>query len=594
MAFAKKFFFVVLFLSILTEATTTPKDPWSGSFSWYFHADLKSWLPQTGIPLNPFEISIIIIFLVWAMRGRRDRRFHFERGLLFWPVMVFAGTLLISLLWGATQSGNNFTVALWEVRSLTLALVAYFLVGILFTHRRDLDTLTWIILIATLLMGIECIIRYEFFLPGHSVGDLDYDHEDATLLAGAIVLSIAMLLLGSTKRQKWFVIASLPIDLLALMVTYRRAGEAALAIGLVFLVIILLRVNRPLFMKIVPVTALILALYVGAEWNCTHGALCQPARAISSQFNPDPRDAASDNYRLTERFDLVQNIKANPITGLGFGQPFVFYISLPDLSFWPFWHYTPHDEILWVWVKMGALGFLAFWWLIASALYRSGRLTQALSAAGDNKARALLAAAACLIVMQMSVSYVDLGLTSDRVMLVLGVMFGIIGHLPGILRRSTNNDTPTRSGAVDSSISSTLENETPEVQVGVLAHALMGTPESAKSDPRNPWSQRPYNSKRGESRWSQSNGNQSNGNQSNGNPGNGAPGTNHKSRPIWRDAQPETPRSHWGDAQPRTTRPVTSDEQRQRSQPLWTNQPSESASTDGTTDELRAIFHVRE
>src|SRR6185437_20790 len=115
MAFAKKLFFAVLFLSILTEATTTPKDPWSGSFSWYFHADLKSWLPQTGIPLNPFEIVIIIIFLAWAMRGRHDRRFHFERGLLFRPVMVFAGTLVISLLWGATQSGDNFTVALWEV-----------------------------------------------------------------------------------------------------------------------------------------------------------------------------------------------------------------------------------------------------------------------------------------------------------------------------------------------------------------------------------------------------------------------------------------------------------------------------------------------
>jgi hypothetical protein len=528
MAFAKRLFFIVLFLSILTEATTTYKDPWSGGFSWYFHADLQSWLPQTHVPFNPFEITIMVILLAWALRGRRDRRFHFERGLLFWPVVVFGALLFISLLWGATQPGNNLTVGLEEIRALVYAILAYFLVGILFTHRRDLDTLTWVILISTLLMGIECIIRYEFLLPGHAVGDLDYDHEDATLLACAIILSIAMLLLGSTRRQKWFVIATLPIDLLGLMVTYRRAGEAALVTGLVFLAVILLRVNRSLFLKIVPITALLLSIYVAAEWNCTSGSLCQPARAISSQFNPDPRDAASNFYRLVERYDIILNIQSHPITGLGFGQQFNFYIPLPDLSFWPYWHYTPHDEILWIWMKMGIIGFIAFWWLIASALYRSGRLTQALSAAGDYKARALLAAAACLIIMQMTVSYVDLGLTSDRVMLVLGIMLGVIGHLPGILRRSTNTDIPIHSTwAVNTRIASTLDKETPEVQVGVLAHVLITPDESASPSQRDLWSQHRNTLKRPEARWNQSS---------------GAPRAKNASRPISGAEQPHISR----------------------------------------------------
>ncbi|HLW00787.1 MAG TPA: O-antigen ligase family protein [Ktedonobacterales bacterium] len=507
MAFAKKLFFTVLVVAIIENSASAPNDPWSG-IAWYLSADIKSWLPQSGIAANPFEIMLLLVLLIWALRGRKDRRFHFERGLLFWPVVTFGALLLFSLLWGTFQPGSNFTVGLWEVRALGIGILAYFLVGILFTHRRDLDTLTWAILIAALFLAIEDLIRYEFFLPGHVVGDLNYDHGDATILAFTILLSLGMLLLGSTHRQRVFVLFSLPVDIIAMMVTHRRAGEAALAIGMVFLALILLRVNRKLFLQIVPVTALILSLYVAAEWNCNSGsALCQPARAISSQFNPDPRDAASDQYRLTERYDLVLNIQANAFTGLGFGRQYIFYIPLPDESFWPFWHYTPHDEILWVWAKMGIVGFMAFWWLVASALYRSGRLTQALSAAGDNKARALLAAAACLIIMQMSVSYVDLGLTDDRPMLVLWIMLGVIGHLPGILRRSTNTDVPDRSTRpVNGRTTNELDKETPEVQVGVLAHALIAPAEPASSSQRDPWSQRRNAGKQAGPRWGQSNG----------------------------------------------------------------------------------------
>src|SRR5690348_14791656 len=145
MAFAKKLFYALIVILILENSAST-LDPW-GNIMWYVGADIKSWLPQTGIPLNPFEIILVIILLVWALRGRRDRRFHFERGLLFWPVVAFGAMLIISLLWGAMQSDSNFTVALWEIRALGFGFVAYFLVGLLFTHRRDLDTLAWVILI---------------------------------------------------------------------------------------------------------------------------------------------------------------------------------------------------------------------------------------------------------------------------------------------------------------------------------------------------------------------------------------------------------------------------------------------------------------
>jgi len=497
MAFGRKLFFATLFISLLMETDSNPKDPWSG-FAWYFHADLKSWLPQISLALNPVEIAVIIVALAWVLRGRYDRQFRFERGLLFWPIIGLLGTLAFGLLWGIAHGGDNFTVALWELRALALCAIAYFLVGILFTRRRDLDILTWVILISSLLLGIECIVRYVFFLPGHIVGDLSYDHEDATLLASALVLSCAMLLLGSTRRQKLFVLVSAPIELIGMMLTHRRAGEAALVVGLVFLAVILFRVNRPVFLRVVPITALLFGIYLGVYWNCTSGTLCQPARAINSQINPDPRDAASNLYRDQEKQDLTLNIEVHPITGLGFGQPFVFYVPLPDLSFWPFWHYTSHNAILWVWVKTGMFGFILFWWLLGSGVYRGSRLIQALSAAGDYKGRALLAAGVILIVMQMTVSYVDLGLTSDRSMLLLGVMFGIIGHLPAILRRSTGNEQASVR-PLKAEPSRVLKTETPEMQVGALARVLV-----MPVEPETP--RRPATTRTGaSSRWGQSN-----------------------------------------------------------------------------------------
>src|SRR5579859_5717813 len=104
MALGRKLFFAIIFLSLLTETTTASKDPWAG-IGWYFHADLKSWIPQSGLALNPLEIVVMIILLAWLMRGRRDRRFHFERGLLFWPVSALAVMLTYGVLWGLSQSG---------------------------------------------------------------------------------------------------------------------------------------------------------------------------------------------------------------------------------------------------------------------------------------------------------------------------------------------------------------------------------------------------------------------------------------------------------------------------------------------------------
>ena len=80
------------------------------------------------------------------------------------------------------------------------------------------------------------------------------------------------------------------------------------------------------------------------------------------------RDASSDLYREIENFDLVYTIRAEPLTGVGFGKPFYQPAPLPDISFFVFYRYIPHNSVLWIWLKMGFVGFVAMFFVIAAAL----------------------------------------------------------------------------------------------------------------------------------------------------------------------------------------------------------------------------------
>src|SRR5438445_4166620 len=109
--------------------------------------------------------------------------------------------------------------------------------------------------------------------------------------------------------------------------------------------------------------------------------------------------------------------------GVGFGREFQFVVPLPDLSFWQFWHYEPHHNILWVWLKTGAIGFTVFWSLIGSALALGAHHARRLLIP-ELRSFAVLSIAA--IITAMVFSYVDLGLISARVTVLLGVLLGAL------------------------------------------------------------------------------------------------------------------------------------------------------------------------
>ncbi|HLZ23836.1 MAG TPA: O-antigen ligase family protein [Ktedonobacterales bacterium] len=494
------FFLICIGLTLALEMQGPPADPWA-NFFWRWAGDLSSWIP-IHIVVSPLEISLIVLALIWSFRGRKVKKsFAYLPGSLDVPILVFLGFVLFGVLNGAARPGGNLTIALWEVRGFLMLIGMYYLTGIFIRGEREVNRLIWTLFIATTVLAVENLLRWMTLLGLHTTDDNSFEHIDSVILVCGLLLGAAICIYGGTRAQRRYSYFLMPLSFFCMMIMGRRAAFPVLGFGVIALVVFLLRLRPRIFWKYVPIMVVLIAAYLAVFWNNT-SVLGQPARAIASQFHPDPRDYNSDLYRIIEKGDIQANIFSAPLTGLGFGQQFQMYYPLPDLSFWPFWHYETHNAILWVWMKDGMLGFIAFWWLMGRGMFDGGKAVESQreewalaqyfrkrlarehrnsqntdwhvntgvfrvalrshepdTKRGKRRATsegslalnvpvwersddkrsvtlqrsgvlALLVVSICMIPAQVVFSYVDLGLTSERDLLLFGLMLGLVarGH----------------------------------------------------------------------------------------------------------------------------------------------------------------------
>jgi O-antigen ligase len=180
---------------------------------------------------------------------------------------------------------------------------------------------------------------------------------------------------------------------------------------------------------------LVSGLYIGLLWNKTDGLLGQPIRAVRTLTGQpvSDRDQSSDLYRQNEEFDIWATIRESPLTGVGFGKPFNQYIPLVRLGNWEFQYFTPHNQVFWLWLKMGALGFIVSLWLFGVAITRT---VQLMVADGVDEFKPFILLTLCYTIMLLTFGYVDIVFANGRAMLLLGCLLGVTGNLPALLGRT--------------------------------------------------------------------------------------------------------------------------------------------------------------
>lgn len=277
-------------------------------------------------------------------------------------------------------------------------------------------------------LAVDTILRATvFLLPGRVAlaNEFWFAHETALFLGIGSVAWVAFAARTARPRDRWLALGLALLMAAAGALTGRRSAILVLLVG-VAVVAWLLFPRRPL---LVTAAGLVLAtggaIYLQAYWDGGRGGpMAEPARAIRSQFDPGERDASSDAYRETERQNLQRTIRESPVLGIGFGRPFTEYEPLPELDFWPLQRYTPHQNILWVWLKTGLLGIAVILGTWFAAFRRA--LTAARAGGGARSEIPLLPIVlAATLAMYLVYARVDLALPGSRAAVPLAIAIAL-------------------------------------------------------------------------------------------------------------------------------------------------------------------------
>jgi hypothetical protein len=343
------------------------------------------------------------------------------------PVLLFFVAVIFGILRGLGASANiNFT--LWESRFLVAMLLAYVLAANTIRTRTHVRTLMTLILVCVGLSGIEGVWRKFALVDAGLLGAVPeswYAHEDVVIWGLMIMLVVAQQIFGGPRWQRIIGPLLVLATGFAMLLSERRAGYVAVILAFVALAIALFVVKRRAFWMFALPVLVAGAVYMPLFWNNT-GTLGQPARAIRSISDPDVRDASSNAWRDLEAINVRATIASDPLFGIGFGRPFLQVVEVPNISFFEFWNYESHHDILWVWMKTGALGFVAFFMLMLNGLSRSVWIAKTFS---DPEFRIFGILSMSAIIMAFVFCYVDLGLTSSRIPIMLGILLGTVAVL---------------------------------------------------------------------------------------------------------------------------------------------------------------------
>ncbi len=419
--------YLILFFALIGDGLLMPWYPFVKNFS---SAESLFYVSKSLI-FNPMETYIVLTFLSWLGRALPMRKVHFQKGDVLVPATIFLLFVIFGLGYGIAR-GGSLNIALWEVRPFFYLYTMFLLSTNLLSQREHYRYLFMWASAALVIEGIAGTCFYIFGLQGSLAGvEAITEHSAAIHINTVFVLLLAAWLYRSSPLKWTGLLAGLPFLLITYIADQRRAAIVSLAVAIAIFAFILYFENRRGFWLIVPTVGMVGLIYIAAFWNSS-GALGMPAQAIKSvvaQDSSSVRNQSSNIYRVLENIDTGFTIHQHPLTGVGFGNVFYLLVPLPDISFFLWWNYLPHNSIIYVWVKTGAGGFLAMLFFIGTAIVTGARVVMRTR---DREAKTFLLTGLIYIMMHFLYAYVDISWDA-RSMLYMGAIVGMLNSAEFVL-----------------------------------------------------------------------------------------------------------------------------------------------------------------
>ena len=348
---------LLTFFTLLGDASILPGYPFAKNLS----SRESIFFIDDATTLSPLEVMLLATSLGVLLHAYGTTGWRLRRGTLLSPFLALTGIVVLCLL-RAFVAGGNTIVAMWEVRPLLYLPLVYLLVTNVVTTPRQMVRLLMVAIAGVVANSLIALNGYRVLSTVQREALESLNEHGASVHIGALfILTLALWLFRAPLSLRVVFAALTALALPTFLFSERRGAVVALGAGLILVFMVLFARRRRTFFRVVPIFLILIGAYLGAFWGAEEGAVAFPAQAIKGVVAPDSQseeDKASNFYREIEAFNLQFTMRAEPL-GVGFGKPFYRPAPMPDISFFVFWEYLPHNSLLWVWLKTGVVGFIA-------------------------------------------------------------------------------------------------------------------------------------------------------------------------------------------------------------------------------------------
>jgi hypothetical protein len=407
-----------------------------------YFANLKTitYLPRlnSGV-VNPLELHLALLFFVWflVICVRKDVKLN---RIPVWFASTTTFLWLIVSFVSGMRSGGDFMAALWEARALFYLGLMYFFVPQIIKTREQIQAFIWVCIIAIsfkALEGASRFVRLGFGLGGY---DALLTHEDPVFIITMMILLLGLLVFGVQSSQKKFLSWLFVPLLLGFYAANRRAAYASLGVSILAFAVLLPKEQILRFSKVAVPVVLVLALYTAVLWDSSSN-WATPIQQIRSGFEEDEaklgeRNYYSNLYRRLEDYNLAVTIQNAPVLGIGFGTRYSQPLTLARISY-TMRDYMAHNNVIWLFVKIGAIGFFLFWFFIDGFACLGG---STLSRLKDPYLQVVCTVIIVAVISQIVAAYFDLHLVRYRTMLYMGALMGLLPALETASRQPSSSE----------------------------------------------------------------------------------------------------------------------------------------------------------